>query len=101
MSTDTIPTDVDDIKAVTEAFLAGRAVDPVVARRVQERAAKVRQDMFEQFGLQDIGVPIIRVVFGARPLMQASGSSVEAVVHSFRTRRCCCEMISEEGCTTF
>jgi hypothetical protein len=48
------------MKAVSEAFLAGRPVDPVNARRVQERGAKLRQEMIDQYGLQDIGVDIIR-----------------------------------------
>lgn len=60
MSIEAVPSALDDIKSVTESVLAGRPVDPVIARRIQERAAKVRQESFERFGLQDIGVSIIR-----------------------------------------
>jgi hypothetical protein len=60
MQVDVKPTSVDDMKAVAEAIVSGRPVDPVIARRVQERAANARQAAFEQFGVQDIGVSIIR-----------------------------------------
>jgi hypothetical protein len=60
MSTDTIPTAVDDMHAVSEAVLAGRPVDRDVARRVQERAEASRKRLIEQYGLQDIGVDLIR-----------------------------------------
>jgi hypothetical protein len=60
MSTGTIPTAIDDMHAVSEAFLAGRAVDPEVARRLHERAAELRQRLIAEHGLQDISVPLLR-----------------------------------------
>lgn len=60
MSIDTIPTAIDDMHAVSDAVLAGRPVDPEVARRVHERAAEVRKRMIVEYGLQDIGVPLLR-----------------------------------------
>ncbi|MSR58754.1 MAG: hypothetical protein EXS05_14060 [Planctomycetaceae bacterium] len=60
MSTDTIPTAIDDMHAVTEAVLAGRPIDPEVARRVEERAEEFRQRMIREHGLQNIGVELIR-----------------------------------------
>jgi hypothetical protein len=56
----TVPTELEDKQAVTEAFLAGRPVDPEVARRVHERADGIRKRMIEEYGLQDIGVPLLR-----------------------------------------
>ena len=60
MGTDTIPTELDDKQAVTEAFLAGRPLDPEVARRVRERADEIRKRMIADYGLQNIGVPLLR-----------------------------------------
>lgn len=60
MSIDTIPTAIDDMHAVSEAFLAGRAVDAEVARRVHERAAELRQRLIAEHGLQDLSVPLLR-----------------------------------------
>ena len=40
---------------------AGQAVDPVVARRVQERAAKVREELRKK-GTTDVAVALIREV---------------------------------------
>ena len=60
MNTDTIPTAVDDMHAVSEAFLAGRPVDPDVARRVRGRASELRKRLIAEHGLQNISVPLLR-----------------------------------------
>lgn len=60
MNTETVPTELEDKQAVTEAFLAGRPVDREVARRVHERADEIRKRMIAEYGLQDIGVPLLR-----------------------------------------
>jgi hypothetical protein len=60
MTTQTITADISDpvlqkadSDAVLEAFTAGRPVDPEVARRVHERAARVTQEMYRVHGLID------------------------------------------------
>ena len=60
MTTETLPTLEDDIKVVTEAFLAGRPVPPEVEARLDERAAEFRKRIFEQNGYLDIAVPYTR-----------------------------------------
>jgi hypothetical protein len=60
MNAATIPTIEEDVKTVTEAFLAGRLVPPDVDARIAERAAEARQRIFEQHGFLDIAVPYIR-----------------------------------------
>jgi hypothetical protein len=63
MSTDTMTTDADllaDAQAVVDAITSGKRLDPVIARRVNERAEKIRQEVFEKYGYLDIAVPAIR-----------------------------------------
>lgn len=40
--------------------MTGKSLDPAVARRIQMRAAKVREDMFQKHEVLDIGVSAIR-----------------------------------------
>jgi hypothetical protein len=49
-----------DLEAVCEAVATGRKIDPQLRRRIDERADKVRDDIFHKHGVLDIGVPIIR-----------------------------------------
>ncbi len=60
MNTATIPTAIDDLRAVNEAVLAGRHIDPDLARRIEERAEEFRQRMIREHGLLNIGVDLIR-----------------------------------------
>ena len=63
MSIEAITTDpkiVADAEAAIEAALNGTKLDPVIARRIQERAAKVRHEVFQEQGVLEIGVPAIR-----------------------------------------
>ena len=60
MKTETSPTIEEDIKVVTEAFLAGRPVPADVDARIAERAAEARQRIFREQGELDIAVPYIR-----------------------------------------
>jgi hypothetical protein len=53
-----------DVQAVADALTAGTPVDPDLARRVRERAAKARQELLATRGVQDIGVQIIREIRG-------------------------------------
>ncbi len=56
-----------DEEAVIANFLSGKPLDPEVARRVHERAQKIRQEIFRKHGLVDIGVPAIRELRGELP----------------------------------
>ena len=64
----TLPPEVRaDIEAVAAAVAASRPVDPEVARRIHERAERVRQEILAKHGVQDIGVAIIRELRGELP----------------------------------
>jgi len=39
---------------------SGDPLDPEVARRIRERGDRIREEIFQKHGLQDIGVPAIR-----------------------------------------
>ena len=60
MRTETAPTIEEDIKAVTDAFLAGRTVPADVDARIAERAAEARERIFREQGELDIAVPDLR-----------------------------------------
>ena len=60
MIKETLPTLEDDIKAVTEAFLAVRPVPPEVEARLDKHALEYRKRIFEQNGYLDIAVPYTR-----------------------------------------
>ena len=59
-SIDTTPAIEEDIRTATEAVLSGRPIPPDVRQRSEERSADFRRRMFEQHGLQDMGVSLIR-----------------------------------------
>jgi hypothetical protein len=55
-----LPPDLEaDTKAILD-FLAGKPLDPDVARRIRERGDRIRDEIFRKHGLLDIGVPAIR-----------------------------------------
>lgn len=65
MSTDTqytciSPDVLTDADAVIESLMAGKKLDPAIARRVHQRADRIREEIFQKHGLLDIGVPAIR-----------------------------------------
>ena len=56
-----IPPDLlADTQAVIEHIVAGKLLDPEVARRVRERADRIREEIRQIHGILDIGVPAIR-----------------------------------------
>ena len=56
-----IPLDVlADGEAIVEAVLAGKKPDPLIARRVRERAAKITEEIRRKHGVLDIGSKAIR-----------------------------------------
>jgi hypothetical protein len=63
-----VPPDVlADAQAVIDSVSSGKPLDPEVARRVHERAQRIREEMFQKHGLLDIGVPLIRELRGELP----------------------------------
>ena len=56
-----------DAQLVAECVAAGRPVPPDIARRVHERAERIRQEILEKHGVLDIGVPAIRELRGELP----------------------------------
>jgi hypothetical protein len=56
-----------DEEAVIANFITGKLLDPEVARRVRERAQKIRAEIYRKHGLVDIGVPAIRELRGELP----------------------------------
>jgi hypothetical protein len=51
---------IADLEEVARQAMCGGIRDSDLVRRVRERANKARQETFAKFGLQDIGVSIIR-----------------------------------------
>jgi hypothetical protein len=56
-----------DEEAVIASFVTGKLLAPEVARRVHERAQKIRDRVFRTHGLVDLGVPAIRALRGELP----------------------------------
>ena len=60
MSTDTIPTDVQsDLETLCASVAEGKEVDPVLAQRVQERARKLREEIYRRQGLLNVAVDLV------------------------------------------
>ena len=60
-STTGVPADAD-ARAVIEQALSGKPVDPEAARRVQERAARITEEVYRLHG--DIDMGTINALFG-------------------------------------
>jgi hypothetical protein len=56
-----------DAQAVLDHVATGAPLDPEVARRVRERAERVREEVFRRHGVVDLGVPAIRELRGELP----------------------------------
>jgi hypothetical protein len=54
------PEEIADAQAIIEHAMSGKSLAPEVARRVRERGARIREEVFRQHGLLDVGVPAIR-----------------------------------------
>lgn len=51
-----------DLQAVCRLAAEGKKPDKELARRVKDRADKVRQEVFSRHGILDIGAPAIRAL---------------------------------------
>jgi len=60
VTSDSLPEILADSEAVVAAIQSGKPLDPEIARRIHDRAERIREDVFQQHGLVDIGVPAIR-----------------------------------------
>ncbi len=56
-----------DFDAVMAHLRTGKPLDPAIARRIHERAEKIRQRILQEQGVRDLGVEIIRELRGALP----------------------------------
>ena len=61
------PEALADEEAVMASFVSGKPLDPEIAKRVRERGRQIREEIFRQHGLLDIGVPAIRELRGELP----------------------------------
>jgi hypothetical protein len=57
-----------DTRAIIEHAMYGKPLDPEVARRIHEKAERIKQEIFQKHGVLDIGVPAIRELRGELPL---------------------------------
>ena len=53
-----------DARAVIEHAMTGKPLDPEVRRRVEERSDRIRREILEKHGVQNIGVQLIREARG-------------------------------------
>ncbi len=51
-----------DGDAVIESLLTGKPIDPETARRVQERAEQITQELRRKHGTLDVAVDLIREI---------------------------------------
>jgi hypothetical protein len=56
-----------ETQAVLDHFATGKPLDPEIARRVRARGQKIREEIYQQHGILDIGVPAIRELRGELP----------------------------------
>ena len=49
-----------DNQAIMEHVITGLPLDPAIARRVQERARAIRQEILEKHGILNVAVDLIR-----------------------------------------
>lgn len=60
-----IPPEIQaEFQAVAEHLQTGKPIDPVLSRRITERAEKIRQQILQRQGVQNTGVQIIRELRG-------------------------------------
>jgi hypothetical protein len=64
---DNIMTDDPDTRAVIEHAMTGKPLDQEMARRIREKAERVTEQIYQKYGLLDIGVPAIRQLRGELP----------------------------------
>ena len=59
----TLPADLEaDTQAMMESLTTGKPLDPDILRRIRERGERIRQKIYAEHGVLDIGVPAIRAL---------------------------------------
>jgi hypothetical protein len=53
--------------AVVESLATGKPLDPAIARKIHEKARQIKERVFQEQGLLDLGVPAIREFRGELP----------------------------------
>jgi hypothetical protein len=48
----------DDLKAVCEALVEGKSIDPAMAQRIHEEAMQLRDDVYRKHGLLNIAAEL-------------------------------------------
>jgi len=56
-----------ETQAVVESLASGKPVDPEIAKRIHEKARTIKDRVFREQGLVDLGVPAIREFRGELP----------------------------------
>lgn len=56
-----------ETRAVVESLATGCPIDPDVLKRIREKAQKIKERVFREQGLVDLGVPTIREFRGELP----------------------------------
>ena len=56
-----------DTRAVIDSVMTGKPLDPEAAQRIHQTAKAIRERVFREHGLVDIGVPAIRDFRGPLP----------------------------------
>jgi hypothetical protein len=51
-----------DLQAVIDSLVSKTPLDPVIARCVEERSERTRQEVFERHGLLNVAVDLIREI---------------------------------------
>ncbi len=54
-------------QAIAESLATGKPLDPEIAERIHERARAIKDRVFREQGLVDLGVPAIREFRGELP----------------------------------
>jgi hypothetical protein len=61
LKTSSIPPDIlADGDAVIESIMTGKPLNPEIAKRIQERGDRIREQIFQKHGYLDIAVAYIR-----------------------------------------
>ena len=56
-----------ETQAVVESLASGKPVDPEIAKSIHEKARRIKERVFREQGLVDLGVPAIREFRGELP----------------------------------
>jgi hypothetical protein len=62
LDTDSRAVVLADLQAVIDSLVSKTPLDPAIARRVEERAERTRQEVFERHGLLNVAVDLIREI---------------------------------------